>query len=165
MVTLSFSKGIVKALEQELIRAHELNNLRLYKLAQGLLWIHYGKPWPVIAERLGVSVKTVENWLRRFLAQGLRWLRGQHYRGRGCKSRLTPEQKQDVKRWVKNGPQANGFSCGVWNRTTATIRAHVELNVSSNRCRPSTAPQGNQRRAVPSLEAECHRRQHRNAER
>jgi hypothetical protein len=56
-VTLSFSKGIVEELEKELIRAHKLNNLRLYKLAQGLLWIHQGTPWKVIAERLGVTVR------------------------------------------------------------------------------------------------------------
>lgn len=122
MVTLSFSKGIVEELEKELIRAHELNNLRLYKLAQGLLWIHQGKLWQVIAELLGVSEKTVGNWLKRFLVQGLRWLRGQHYRGRGCKSKLSGEQKRQVRAWVEAGPEANGFTCGVWN--TAMI---VEL--------------------------------------
>ena len=115
MVTLSFSKAIVEELEKELIRAHQLNNLRLYKLAQGLLWIHDGKAWSEIGELLGVSVKTVDNWLRRFLVQGLGWLRGQHYRGRGRKSKLMPEQKQQVRAWVEKGPEANGFSCGVWN--------------------------------------------------
>lgn len=55
------------------------------------------------------------NWLKRFLVQGLRWLRGQHYRGRGCKSRLSGEQKRQVRAWVEAGPEANGFACGVWN--------------------------------------------------
>jgi hypothetical protein len=32
MVTLSYSKTIVEELEKDLVRAHELNNLRLYKL-------------------------------------------------------------------------------------------------------------------------------------
>jgi transposase len=122
MVSLCYSKTIVKALEEERIRAQQLNNLRLYRIVRGLLWIDEGRSWPEIGELLGVSVKTVENWLRRFLVQGLGWLRGQHYQGRGRKSRLTPEQKQQVKAWVENGPQANGFSCGVWN--TALI---VEL--------------------------------------
>lgn len=115
MVTLSFSKTIVEELEKELIRAHTLNNLRLYKLTQGLLWIGQGKAWKVIAELLGVSVKTVGNWLKRFLVQGLGWLRGQHYRGRGRKAKLTSEQKQQVRAWVEAGPEANGFDCGVWN--------------------------------------------------
>jgi transposase len=115
MVSLSYSKATVEELEKELVRAHELNNLRLYKLAQGLLWIHEGKPWEEIGKLLGVSVKTVGNWLRRFIVQGLAWLRGQHYRGRGRKSKLTKEQKREVRAWVENGPEANGFSCGVWN--------------------------------------------------
>jgi transposase len=79
------------------------------------LWIHQGKSWKVIAERLGVSVKTVGNWLKRFLVQGLRWLRGQHYRGRGRQAKLTSEQKRQVRAWVEAGPEANGFDCGVWN--------------------------------------------------
>ena len=35
MVTLSLSISIVEELEKELIRAHELNNLRLYKRRRG----------------------------------------------------------------------------------------------------------------------------------
>ncbi len=36
MVTLSFSEAIMAGLEQERAKACELNNLRLYKIAQGL---------------------------------------------------------------------------------------------------------------------------------
>ncbi len=89
MVSLSCSKAIMEELEKELVRAHALNNLRLYKLVQGLVWIAEGRPWPEIGKLLGVSVKTLENWLRRFMVQGLVWLRGQHDRGRGHKSILT----------------------------------------------------------------------------
>ncbi len=115
MVSLRYSKAILQELEQELVRAHRLNNLRLYKIVQGLLWIDEGRSWQEIGQLLGVSVKTVDNWLRRFLVQGLSWLRGRHYRGRGRKSKLTAEQKQQVREWVEKGPEANGFSCGVWN--------------------------------------------------
>ena len=115
MVSLYYATAVVEELEKELARAHELNNLRLYKLVQGLLWIDEGRPWQEIGKLLGVSVKTVENWLRRFMVQGLAWLRGQHYRGRGRKSKLSQEQKRQVRAWVEKGPQANGFSCGVWN--------------------------------------------------
>ena len=36
MVTLSFSEAIMGSLEQERAKACELNNLQLYKIAQGL---------------------------------------------------------------------------------------------------------------------------------
>jgi transposase len=132
MVTLSFSKAIVAELEQELIRAHALNNLRLYQLVQGLLWIHHGKSWKTIAQLLGVTVKTVENWLKRFLAQGLSWLHGQHDRGRGRKAKLTGEQKRQVRAWVEAGPQATGFACGVWNTALVAELIWRRLGVRYN---------------------------------
>lgn len=122
MVTLSFSKAIIAGLEQARTKACELNNLRLYKIVQGLLWISEGKSLEKVAQLLRVDVKTVWNWLKRLMVQGLSWLWGQHYRGRGRKSKLSGEQKQALYKMVKAGPQAQGFECGVW--TSAMI---VEL--------------------------------------
>jgi transposase len=114
MVTLSFSEAIMAGLEQERAKACELNNLRLYRIAQGLLWVGEGKALEEIARLLGVSAKTVWNWLKRLMVQGLGWLVGQHYRGRGRKAKLSGTQKQALYEWVVAGPQANGFDCGVW---------------------------------------------------
>lgn len=114
MVTLSFSKAILAGLEQVCAKACELNDLRLYKIARGLLWVGEGKGLGEIARLLGVSGKTVWNWLKRLMGEGLRWLRGQPYRGRGRKAKLSREQKQALYELVVAGPQANGFDCGVW---------------------------------------------------
>jgi len=114
MVTLSFSEAIMAGLEQERATVCELNNLRLYKIAQGLLWVGEGKALGEVARLLGVSAKTVWNWLKRLMVQGLGWLVGQHYRGRGRKAKLSSEQKQALYALVVSGPQANGFDCGVW---------------------------------------------------
>ena len=122
MVTLSFSEAIIRGLEQERAKACELNNLRLYKIAQGLLWVSEGKTLGEIARLLGISAKTVWNWLKRLMVQGLGWLVGQHYHGRGRKAKLSGAQQQALYELVVAGPQANGFDCGVW--TSAMI---VEL--------------------------------------
>jgi transposase len=114
MVTLSFSEAIRAGLEQGRAKAGELNNLRLYKIAQGLLGIGEGKALGEVGRLLGVSAKTVWNWLKRLMVEGLRWLRGQHYRGRGRKAKLTSEQRQALYKLVVAGPEANGFDCGVW---------------------------------------------------
>jgi transposase len=114
MVTLSFSEAIIAGLEQERAKACELNNLRLYKIAQGLLWIGEGKALGEVGRLLGVSAKTVWNWLKRLMVEGLRWLRGQHYLGRGRKAKLSSEQRQALYKLVVAGPEANGFDCGVW---------------------------------------------------
>ncbi|MDQ3960650.1 MAG: IS630 family transposase [Pseudomonadota bacterium] len=122
MVTLSFSEAIMASLERERAKACELNNLRLYKIAQGLLWVGEGKTLGEIARLLGVSARTVWNWLKRLMVQGLGWLVGQHYRGRGRKAKLNGAQQQALYELVVAGPLANGFDCGVW--TTAML---VEL--------------------------------------
>lgn len=106
---------MVDGLHEELTRALGLNNLRLYKIVQGLLWVHEGKSLTSVAQLLHVDVKTVYNWLCRFMVKGLGWLCGQHYQGRGRKSKLSSEQKQALYAMVQRGPEANGFSCGVWN--------------------------------------------------
>ena len=115
MITLSFSKAMVERLEKELTRALSLNNLRLYKIVQGLLWVHEGKGLKSIAQLLHVTDKTVYSWLQRFIVKGFGWLCGQHYQGRGRKSKLSAEQKQALYTMIKEGPEAQGFSCGVWN--------------------------------------------------
>ncbi len=115
MITLSFEAHLVVGLEEELKRALTLNNLRLYKMVQGLLWVHEGKSLGSIARLLQVNVKTVENWLKRFMVKGLGWLCGYHYQGRGRKAKLTGEQQQALRKAVEAGPEASGFDCGVWN--------------------------------------------------
>jgi transposase len=115
MVTLSFSEAIIAGLEQERAKACELNNLRLYKIAQGLLGIGEGKALGEVGRLLGGSAKTVWNWLKRLMMEGLRWLRGLDSRGRGRKAKLSSEQRQGLYKRVVAGPEANGFDCGVWS--------------------------------------------------
>lgn len=115
MITLSFSKPIIEPLYQELATAAKLNNLRLYKMVQGLLWVGEGESLRVVAERLHISVRTVDNWLRRFLVRGWGGLLGYHDRGRGRKAKLTAEQQHQLYDWVVAGPEAQGFTCGFWN--------------------------------------------------
>src|SRR5437764_12059722 len=106
---VSRHSAIALGLEQERATVCELNNLRLYKIAQGLLWVGEGKALGEVARLLGVSAKTVWNWLKRLMVQGLGWLVGQHYCGRGRKAKLSSEQKQALDAMVVSGPQANGF--------------------------------------------------------
>lgn len=115
MVTLTFEATLVAGLYEELKRASGLNNLRLYKMVRGLLWVHEGKSLREIAGLLQVEVKTVENWLKRFMVSGFGWLCGKRYRGRGRKGKLTRGQQQSLRELVEAGPEASGFDCGVWN--------------------------------------------------
>ena len=64
---------------------------------------------------MGVGIKTIINWLTTFMYKGMKWLTGQHYQGRGRKEKLTKAQQAHLVKLIKDGPEANGFHCGIWN--------------------------------------------------
>jgi transposase len=110
----------MQRLEAVRAQACELNNVQLYRLSQGLLWLGEGRSVAEVSQLLRVSVKSVYNWLRRFLAEGCDGLWRYHYRGRGRPSKLTPSQKQQLVEAVKAGPEKAGFSSAVWNTVMIT---------------------------------------------
>ena len=115
MITLSFSKSILEKLQKNLEIALALSNIRLYRLAQALLWYSEGESIKQIGKLIGVCAKTIITWLKTFMHKGIAWLTGLHYQGRGRKDKLTKEQKQELTKLIKDGPEANGFHCGIWN--------------------------------------------------
>jgi len=123
MITLSFSKSILEKLQENTLIALKLSNIRLYRLAQALLWYAEGLGIKEIAKRMLVDIKTIVNWLKTFVSTMLNtsmckvmpWLTGQHYQGRGRKEKLTKAQQKKLVELIKAGPEANGFHCGIWN--------------------------------------------------
>jgi len=115
MITLSFSKSILEKLQDNLLIALRLSNIRLYRLASALLWYAEGVGIKEIAKRIGVHIKTIINWLTTFMYKGMKWLTGQHYQGRGRKEKLTKAQQKKLVELIKGGPEASGFHCGIWN--------------------------------------------------
>ena len=125
MVSLTFSKSIVARLKESMETAFRLSNIRLYRLAQALLWFNDGMSIRDISRLMGVCNRTIVNWLKTFMYKGIGWLIGQHYLGRGRKSKLTKNQQKQLVDLIKKGPEANGFHCGIWN--TAMIAELIWL--------------------------------------
>jgi transposase len=115
MITLSFSKSILEKLQDNILIALRLSNIRLYRLTKALLWYAEGLGIKEIAKRMGLDIKTIINWLKTFMHKGLAWLTSQHYQGRGRKEKLTKMQQKQLVELIKAGPEANGFHCGIWN--------------------------------------------------
>lgn len=132
MITLSFSKSILEKLYENLLKAQRLSNIRLYRLAQGLIWFAEGIAAKEIAKRMGVDEKTIINWIKTFMYRGIDWLTGQHYLGRGRKDKLTHEQKQTLTKLIKDGPEANGFHCGIWNSAMIGEIVWLKFGVTYN---------------------------------
>jgi transposase len=123
-MTIQFSTETLKQLDNELELAEKLNNLRLFKIVQCLFMRHHGKSASEIAELLRVSVRTVYDWIGRFLRERFNWLCGKHYQGRGRTCRLTKAQREEIVRIVDAGPEKAGFDMGVW--TSAMIQEVIQ---------------------------------------
>ena len=72
MITLSFSKSILEKLQDNIVIALRLSNIRLYRLARALLWYAEGEGIKEIAKRMGVHIKTIINWLTTFMNIGMK---------------------------------------------------------------------------------------------
>jgi putative transposase len=123
-MTIQFSPETLKQLDKELELAETLNNLRLFKIVQSLFMRHNGTAVPEIAELLRVPVRTVYEWIGRFLRERFNWLWGKHYQGRGRKCRLTKAQREEIVRMVDAGREDAGFDMGVW--TSAMIQEMIQ---------------------------------------
>lgn len=115
MVTLSFSKELLEKLRACVLRAQHLKNIHAYQLAIALLWFGEGRSMDEIAALLRVSRKTISNWVIKFMSGGIQWVTSHHFKGRGRKEKLTKIQKQQLYDMIVEGPEKNGFSCGIWN--------------------------------------------------
>jgi len=115
MITIAFSKETITRLQEEIRIAMRLSNIRLYRLAQALLWYGEGRNINDIAADMRVTVRTIFEWIKCFMHKGLSWLTGQHYKGRGRKSKMTKAQRKELYDMIVAGPEASGFNCGIWN--------------------------------------------------
>ena len=119
-------------LQQELIVAQRLNNLRLFKMVRALLLLADNTNVNVIAKMLNVGTRTVYEWISHFMLKRFSWLLQHHYRGRGRKSKLTNEQKKKLYDIIVNGPESYGFDCGIWNSAMILEVTMQEFGVSYN---------------------------------
>ena len=98
-----------------MLTAFKLKNIQAYRLATALICYGEGRGINEIAILFGISFKTVVNWLLKFMSGGIDWVMGKHYHGRGRKEKLTKAQQKQLHDMVAQGPEAHGFSSGIWN--------------------------------------------------
>ena len=116
MVSLNIEKALLQLLYLELNIAFKHNNLNGYRIIQALIWLGEGRySIPKIAELLNVSRQTVFNWVKTFMAKGIKWFKSERYLRRGRKSNLSKEQKKALCDLIVAGPEHSGFTRGGWN--------------------------------------------------
>jgi transposase len=129
---LKVSKETIEKLKKELLTAQRLNNLRLYRIVKSLLLISEGVPLEKIAKMSDVSVRTIFEWLSRFMWERFSWLGWMHYKGRGRRQKISGEQKKKLYRIVADGPEKYGFDCGIWNSVMILTVIEKEFGVTYN---------------------------------
>jgi len=129
---ISISKTLLEKLRASLLTAFKLKNIQAYRLATALIYYGEGRGIKEIAIRLGISGKTVVNWVLKFMSGGVDWIMSKHYCGRGRKEKLTKAQQKQLRDMVTEGPEFHGFSSGIWNSAMIAELILLKFSVRYN---------------------------------
>jgi transposase len=80
-----------------------------------------GRPHQDIASDLGITPRTVQRWLNRYLESGLAGLRPR--KAKGAEAKVPHELAEEVRRWVVEGPAQQGLDRANW--THAELAEHL----------------------------------------
>src|SRR5262245_48387354 len=80
-----------------------------------------GRPPKRIAPDLGITPRTVQRWLNAYCAGGLDRVRPR--KAPGAAPKLRPELAAAMRRWIIDGPQAQGLDRAHW--TSAALAPHL----------------------------------------
>lgn len=131
-IRIQFSRQTVKALERRRQQACQEDDARLVRQISVLL--EYGTQHTslaVISARWGVSVSSIENWVKAFVLQT--WESLQRGHGGGRKAKLTPTQKKRLCALLDAGPKAAGFETACWSALLIRQLIDREFHVLYNR--------------------------------
>lgn len=118
MIRINLTDVEARRLEQAFLQATDRklrDRLQIVRLA------HRGRPHRDIAADLGITPRTVQNWLNAYNRGGIAALRPRKAQGQppSIPVRLAP----DVRRWVIDGPAASGLDRANW--THAELADHL----------------------------------------
>ncbi len=96
MAAITFSKDVLEKLRASLSIAVKLKSIQAYRIATAL--ILYGEKLDIgeVAKLLGITAKTLFNWILKFMSGGVKWVTGKHFHGRGRKEKLTKVQQKQL---------------------------------------------------------------------
>lgn len=104
---------VALGLQDEIRRSEES---RYDHRLHGVLLVAQGMNCPEVAELLGDAPRSVENWVRRFEAEGLAGLREGERPGRP--RRLSAQQLAEVDAVLRKTPREAGMSGNLWDGKT-----------------------------------------------
>jgi len=129
MIPLSYSKEQLEELRNELHKATKEGNTHRYRVLLALVLIGEKRhKLKEIAKLLGVTTKSLFNWVKQFMVDRMKLFSRHWFQGRGRKCKLTESQRNQLYKMIKKSPLENGFNCGGWN--TAMIKKLIQIKFS-----------------------------------
>jgi transposase len=118
MIRIELPESEARALEQAF---RQTTDRKLRDRLQIVRLAHRGRPHQQIAADLGVTPRTVQRWLNRYLESGLAGLRPR--KAKGARAKIPVEVAEEVRRWVIEGPAKQGLDRANW--TYAELAEHL----------------------------------------
>jgi transposase len=118
MIRVQLDEDQVRRLERAYLQATDVkfrDRLQIVRLA------HRGRKHQDIAADLGITPRTVQNWLNAYRAGGIDALRPR--KAKGAEPRIPAAPAADVRRWVLEGPAGQGLDRANW--TYAELAEHL----------------------------------------
>ena len=123
-LTLSLPEHSRAVLQQEINRHQDA---RYDHRLHCLLLVASGLSCEKVAGLFGDSPRTLINWVRHFDQQGLAGLAEGNHSGRP--PRLSPEQLEEVRGWVRQPPAAAGVEANLWDGKSLSACLHQRYGV------------------------------------
>jgi transposase len=118
MIRIRISEPDARLLDDEYRRSKDAahrDRLQIVRLAAR------DRPHHQIAADLGITTRTVQRWLNRYLEHGLAGLRLR--KAKGAQAKIPADMAEEIRRWVIEGPQAQGLDRANW--THAELAEHL----------------------------------------
>lgn len=130
-LTLTFPEHSRAVLQQEINRHQDA---RYDHRLHCVLLVGSGMSCESVAELFGDSPRTLCNWVHRFDLQGLAGLAEGNHSGRP--NRLSAEQVEAIRGWVRQPPEVVGMEANLWDGKTlaACIQKHYAVELSVRQC-------------------------------
>ena len=125
-IRIVLSKSLRQGLLEVIEKAVRSMNYRLVKRIQIILDVIDEHSYEETAERFGVPIKSVSEYLTSFILKGMASL--QYRRPPGRPSRLSKTQKKELCERIDAGPEANGYDCRPLNHSPISRNIHKRNN-------------------------------------
>ncbi len=118
MIRIQLPEAEAQALE---LAFRQATDRKIRDRLQIVLMAHRGRKHLDIAADLGITPRTVQRWLNRYLDLGLAGLRPRT--AQGAEAKVPPEMAEEIRRWVVEGPAKQGLDRAGW--THAELAEHL----------------------------------------